>query len=267
MKSIYFIDTGTADRQRLTILNKTYNPPALAFLKDSGLKPDMSILEVGCGTGHMACDLAKYLGSSSKVIAIDNSEAHINIAKETARSAGVNNIEFHVCDVFDIEKLGINYDATYGRWTLEFTQNPTRALELMYQYLNPNGILAYEAFNMQHPNCFSYPYTSIIEQWHAIGPKVFRAYNYKLQFGFEAFAVFKNLLCKNILLRPNQAILTTPEEKSVYRLGLATSRNAILEKNIMTELEIQTLLTEFEAFEKNDTISGFYQNILISGIK
>ena len=88
-----------------------------------------------------------------------------------------------------------------------------------------------------------------------------------MQFGYEIFNVFKTLKCKNINSRISQAILTNPEEKSVYRLGLHTSKQSCLDKEIMSLDEIEILLNELSAFEQSDGISGFYQNILISGIK
>lgn len=267
MNDQYLLSTGEIDRQRLTILNKLYNPTALNFLKENGLTPGMTILEVGCGTGHMACELAKYVGPSGRVIAIDSSEDQIKIAKETARQHGIDNIEFHICNVFDLGSLGLNYDATYGRWVVEFSQQPEQALALMYQYLNTGGLLAYEATNMKQTAYFSYPYNPIIEEWHSIAPKMFEAYGYNLTFGYQAYHVFKELSCKNITTKINQAILRTCEEKSIYRLGLLTSKPVLVEKNIMSEHEIAVLSDKFVEFEKSNAISGFYHNILVSAIK
>ncbi|MFN7097597.1 MAG: class I SAM-dependent methyltransferase [Gammaproteobacteria bacterium] len=267
MNTNYFLSTGEIDRKRLTITSKLYNPPALNFLKNCGLEPGMTVLEIGCGTGHMAVDLAKFLGSKGKVIAIDSSEDQIKVARDTAKEYGVENIEFHVCNVFDIDKLGISYDATFGRWVIEFTQQPEKALELMYEYLTPGGILAYEATNMEQTAFFSCPYHQIIEQWHNNGANIFRSHDYRLKFGYEVYDVFKQLHCKDIRLAFSQAILTTPEEKSVYRLGLTTIKAATLAKKFLTEKEIEDMIKRFIAFEESDAISGFYQNILISGKK
>ena len=161
MNKKYILSTGEIDRKRLTLLSKLYNPPALNFLATNGLKPGMHVLEVGCGTGHMSCALAKHVGLSGKVIAIDNSESQLNIAKETAKALRVTNIDFHLCDVFDLAKLGLNYDATYGRWVIEFTQNPKLALETMHKHLNPGGILAYEATNTEQTAFFFLPTSSL----------------------------------------------------------------------------------------------------------
>lgn len=267
MSKDYFLHTGEIDKQRLTILNKVYNPSAISFLKDSGLKPGMTILEVGCGTGHMACDLAAYLGPEGKVIATDSSKEQIEIAKQVAKAKNIKNIDFHICNVFDLNDLTLNYDATYGRWVVEFTPQPEKALEVVYQNLNKGGLLVYEASNMEQTSYFSFPYQAIIEKWHSNATKMFTSFNYPLKFGYEAYSVFKKLGCHDIQTRVNQGILTTPEEKSVYRLGLITGKSTYLQKNIATEQEIEKLMEDFSVFEQSDAISGFYHNILVSGVK
>jgi ubiquinone/menaquinone biosynthesis C-methylase UbiE len=263
----YFLTTGDADYQRLAILNKLYNPLAIHFLATSGVKEGMTILEVGCGTGHMACDLAKLVGTTGKVIAIDSSPAQIAVSKKTAEQAGIKNIEFLVHDMRELNTLNREYDATYGRWTIEFSENPKAILADMYRYLKPGGILAYEATNMQQTQFFSSPHSATVDKWHTLGPKVFATANYKLEFGFEAYHEFKKLGCNDIKTLVNQAIATTPEEKSVYRLGMYASTPALINKGIMTQAEIDDFCQECEELEHSDVICGFFKNILVSGVK
>jgi ubiquinone/menaquinone biosynthesis C-methylase UbiE len=267
MTDNYLLKTGDADYQRLTILNRLYNPTALHFLADSGIKAGMTILEIGCGTGHMACELAKLVGPSGKVIAIDSSAAQIDVAKRTAQQAGIKNIEFLVHDMRELNILNRGYDATYGRWVIEFTEQPEVILAEMYHYLKPGGILAYEATNWKQEHYFSWPHSETVKKWHSIGPKMFTFANYNFEFGYQAYHEFKKLGCHDIKTCVNQAIAKTPEEKSIYRLGMDTLTPKLLEHNIMTQPEIDTFCEELKQLENSDIICGFYKNILISGIK
>ena len=56
-------------------------------------KKNPNIIDVGTGSGCIGITLAKEV-PSSHVIAIDYSESVLNIARENAKSIGVNNIEF-----------------------------------------------------------------------------------------------------------------------------------------------------------------------------
>ncbi len=228
----------------------------------------MTILEIGCGTGHMACELAKVVGPKGKVIAIDSSPEQIQVAQQTAQQANIKNIDFHICRVEDLGKLNKNYDATYGRWVIEFLSEPEKVLNVMYRYLNKGGLLAYEACSIKQSAFFSRPHSSIPAEFHSVGPKSFPHYNDgQIEFSHEIYHLFKKLNCHNITMKPTQGILTTPEEKSVYRLGMLTAENALIEKNIMTKAEIEDFAKRAYEFERSDSIAGFYLNYHIGGLK
>lgn len=57
----------------------------------SYLKPEDSVLELGCGTGSTAIELAR---SVSKITATDLSEAMLEVGRERAWDAGASNVEF-----------------------------------------------------------------------------------------------------------------------------------------------------------------------------
>lgn len=267
MNKKYLLSTGESDYERLSILSKLYNPLALYFLTDSGLKPGMTVLEIGCGSGHMACDIARLVGPKGKVIAIDSSEKQIELAKKTAKDFGVDNIDFHACDVFDLDRLGVSYDATYGRWVIEFSQQPAKALEVMYKHLKSGGILCYEGMSPRAGSYFTYPYTSLIDEWFTYGPKIFATHGYNIFLGNEIPHHFKALNCKTIKAKINQAMLLTAEEKSVYRLGIYAAKESILNHKIMSAQEMDAYCDKLVEFEQSDAISGFYSNVIVSGIK
>jgi ubiquinone/menaquinone biosynthesis C-methylase UbiE len=59
------------------------------------------VLDVGCGTGYTACEIAREHGS--RVTGIDISEIMISKANERARKEGVEDlVEFRVADVFSL---------------------------------------------------------------------------------------------------------------------------------------------------------------------
>ena len=59
------------------------------------LQPDMEVLEIGCGTGSTAIAHAPYV---RHVRATDLSTRMVEIAKDKARAAGIDNVTF---DAFD----------------------------------------------------------------------------------------------------------------------------------------------------------------------
>jgi len=82
------------------------NPPArrgaeVEFLVDAlDLKPEMSLLDLGCGHGRHANILATHV---REVTAVDRSTDFLAIAREEARRKGLDNIYFEEKDIRNIE--------------------------------------------------------------------------------------------------------------------------------------------------------------------
>jgi len=68
------------------MLDAIVNPTTKTFLKRNGLKPEMKILDIGCGSGIMTNYLAGAVGPKGKVVAIDNSKAQLEYARKNCTS-------------------------------------------------------------------------------------------------------------------------------------------------------------------------------------
>lgn len=75
------------DPDRLRLL------PARDLLIRAGLRPEMSVADVGCGPGVFALPAAEIVGPAGRVYAIDISPQMLQAVREKARDAGLHNIE------------------------------------------------------------------------------------------------------------------------------------------------------------------------------
>jgi cobalt-precorrin-6B (C15)-methyltransferase len=75
-----------------------------------GLCPADTVLEIGCGTGKISAAMAKQV---KKVSALDRRPEAILVAAETARCAGVSNIEFSCMDARDFLKKDQMFDCAF----------------------------------------------------------------------------------------------------------------------------------------------------------
>ena len=98
------------------------------------------ILDIGCGFGDTAQQLALVAGPSSHVVGVDAAERFIDAAREEAAAAGVENVEFLVADV-QSEPLGGPYDYAFARMGTMFFANPVAALRNVRESLRPGGTL------------------------------------------------------------------------------------------------------------------------------
>ena len=108
-------------------------------------KPDMSVLEFGCGTGSTAIIHAPYV---KHLRAIDISANMIAIAKGKAEAQDINNVTFEQLTIEELEVEDCSYDAVLGLSILHLLENkeaaitavPASLIALVYRMLKPGGV-------------------------------------------------------------------------------------------------------------------------------
>ncbi|MCB0688236.1 MAG: class I SAM-dependent methyltransferase [Saprospiraceae bacterium] len=111
------------------------------------LKPGMTVLDVGCGTGSISKDIAFMVGVHGKVIGIDNTKKFIDSGKATYLE--VQNLKLIHADLFAFEP-GIKFDLITSARMLQWLSNPKEALLKMKSLLNPGGIISILDYNHNH---------------------------------------------------------------------------------------------------------------------
>lgn len=94
------------------------------------------VLELGCGTGSTALELAPFV---KHITASDFSEGMLSIGRQKARSQNVSNIEFAKIDVAD-QTSGQIYDAILGHNLFHLVRNIDAAFAGIHKRLKPGGI-------------------------------------------------------------------------------------------------------------------------------
>ncbi|KPH14200.1 bifunctional 2-polyprenyl-6-hydroxyphenol methylase/3-demethylubiquinol 3-O-methyltransferase UbiG [Chryseobacterium sp. ERMR1:04] len=108
------------------------------------LREGMKILDIGCGTGAITKDIAKLIGSTGKIIGIDNTLDFINNGK--LRYAEYKNMELIHADLFDY-KPQEKFDLIICARVVQWLYNPLEAIEKMKSFLESNGILSVLDYN------------------------------------------------------------------------------------------------------------------------
>ncbi len=261
----YVLAVGEADRLRLEILNKMYNPLAQYFLIKNGLKSGMTVLEFGCGAGDMACWLAQRVGPQGKVVAVDSSPEQIAVCEEKAKGKSISNIDFHCLDVSNIETLPVKFDLIYGRWVLFFQKNIDSILESLTNMLNQQGVLTYETAQHVGEGCFSYPDEPVVAKWFQTSKEFFEKNGFCIDLGNQLYHKFLKSGLVGVDVLVSHPVMITSEEKSVLRLGTTSIKREALK--LMTKAEYENYVQELKTFEQSDSIAAFYRNVLVAGRK
>jgi 2-polyprenyl-3-methyl-5-hydroxy-6-metoxy-1,4-benzoquinol methylase len=101
------------------------------------LRPDMEVLEIGCGTGSTAIAHAPYV---SHIRATDLSDKMIAIAQDKAAAAGVQNVTFEARAVEDIDAAKESVDAVLALSLLHLVDDREDVIDRIHAMLRPGGI-------------------------------------------------------------------------------------------------------------------------------
>ena len=99
--------------------------------------PDMKVLEIGCGTGSTSIVHAPFV---KHIVAIDLSSRMIEIARDKADAASIENVVFECLAIDELNVGGRNFGAVLGLSILHLLDNKTEVIDRVFQMLEPNGV-------------------------------------------------------------------------------------------------------------------------------
>ena len=110
----------------------------------SHLKPGMTVLELGCGTGSFTRELAR---SGAEIVAIDVSPELLEIAK---LNCSVPNVRFQIQNAYSLSYSEAVFDSVVGSSVLHHLEIE-EALRGVYRVLKPEGTICFTEPNMLNP--------------------------------------------------------------------------------------------------------------------
>src|SRR5208283_4572697 len=112
---------------------KSWKSLAEALLR---LMPPMVIADLGAGEGASALLLAQ---NAKKVIAVDTSAKMIEVARDQALRAGMQNVEYRLGDMEEIPIDSATVDLAFFSQSLHHALHPERAISEAHRILAPGG--------------------------------------------------------------------------------------------------------------------------------
>ncbi|OAQ78048.1 ubiE/COQ5 methyltransferase [Purpureocillium lilacinum] len=105
------------------------------------LRPETTILDVGCGPGSITVDLAR-LVPQGHVTGIEYVPDPLDGARALAVSRGVTNVTFAVADVHSLPFDDDSFDVVHAHQVLQHIADPVKALREMRRVAKPGGLVA-----------------------------------------------------------------------------------------------------------------------------
>ncbi len=244
-KSDYVIRGGIEGRERLRILSRVMQPTTHALLRRAGIRPGMACLEIGCGGGDLAFDMARMVGPAGKVVGTDIDEKKIELARREAEEQQLHNVKFQLADI-TVSDPGTGFDLVQARFVLTHLANPAQALARMSVALRPGGVIVVEDIDCR--GCFCYPESTAFWRYVELYTETVRRKGADANIGPRLPALLVEAGFENVQLNVVQPAGTSGEVKLITPLTMENIADAVLAEGLASRVEIDQLVAELYKF-------------------
>jgi 2-polyprenyl-3-methyl-5-hydroxy-6-metoxy-1,4-benzoquinol methylase len=178
----YVLGSSDLEHQRLMLQGRILRPSTEQFLRLGGLRPGMSVLDLGSGVGDVSMLAASILGPHGRVLGIDRDPVVTEKARRRVRNEGFEgSIDFEVTDLDEFDPTE-RFDAVVGRLVLLYQKDPAATLRRFAQFLRPGGIMVFHEIDstVQNP---SWPPCAVWDDTYRLVSEVFLANGTPPDFG------------------------------------------------------------------------------------
>lgn len=121
------------------------------ILRSLDIKPGDKVLDVGCGFGDTAIDLANLVAPTGKVLGVDCCQDFLDRAWHRAELCWIPNVWFERRDI-ETERPDDLFDFVFARFGTQFFANPVAGLRSMRKCLRPGGRMAHIVWRNRDDN-------------------------------------------------------------------------------------------------------------------
>jgi ubiquinone/menaquinone biosynthesis C-methylase UbiE len=241
----YIIRGGIEGRERLRILSRVMQATSHNLLDRAGLRPGMSCLEIGCGSGDLAFDMAHRVGPFGKVLGTDIDETKIELAREEATTLGLSNVEFQLSDIAK-EHPDPAFDLVHARFVLTHLPDPAHALDNMRRALKPGGVAVVEDIDFR--GCFCHPFNAAFDDYIDLYTRTVESRGGDANIGPRLPALLRTAGFEHIQMNAVMPAGIDGEVKLLAPITLENIAEAVAAEGLATEVELKRLIAELHDF-------------------
>jgi SAM-dependent methyltransferase len=146
----YLLGTHDEEIERLGLQHRVWRSRTLDAWRRAGFTTGQTLLDIGCGPGYAALDLAELVGRRGRVLAIDRSRRFLDAlgAMRAQRGLGLEQLTTHELDLDHGELPAVQADGAWARWVFAFLKRPRDLLVRVADRLKRGAALvAHEYFD------------------------------------------------------------------------------------------------------------------------
>lgn len=109
------------------------------IVKAIGLKPGMTVADIGAGTGLFTRLFGKQVGPKGSIFAVDIAEKFVKHVEQTSLKAGLKNVIGVVCKADSVNLPPASIDLAFICDTYHHFEFPTKTMRSIHKALKPEG--------------------------------------------------------------------------------------------------------------------------------
>jgi len=246
----YVLATGAAGEQRLRLLDTVYGPSTDRLLADLGVRPGMTVADVGCGVGVVACWLGRLVGATGSVVGVDLSEEQLALARRDAAAQGLSWARFIAADACDTGLPRGSFDLVCCRSLLSHLRRPAGALHEMSALLKDGGVLVGEDVDMTVVS--SDPPSAAYARVAELLEGICRHIGSDPAMGAHLQALFRTVGYSRPQVRVDRPAFRAGESKRLWEYTFLELAPAFLDAGIATAAEVAALTAELARLGTDD---------------
>lgn len=244
----YMIRGGQAGKARLHLLANALRPTTLRLLQAAGIAQGMACLDLGCGGGDVALDLARLVGPAGSVLGIDTDDVKLAFARQDAAQEQLGNVAFQVQNATSLGADGI-YDLVYARFLLTHLPERQLVLRQMLRAAKPGGVIVLEDIN--HAAIACYPACQAIDQYIAYYNQVAQLKGADPEIGLRLPELLRQAGAQAIQVQVAQPAFLEGDAKRIHQITLENIADAVIAGGFATAGEIAGVMAELDGFTQD----------------
>lgn len=137
----YLLGTDPEEGRRLAAQHRVWAAAARGLWDRAGFGSGARLLDLGCGPGFAAVELAERVGANGRVLAVDESARFVDALRREAARRGLARIEARVERAEALRLDPASLDGAFARWIFCFLPDPAPVVGRVAAGLRPGGRL------------------------------------------------------------------------------------------------------------------------------
>ena len=142
----YVLGTHGAELERLRFQHQAWVAHAHRVWARAGIGAGQAVLDLGCGPGFTALELALLVGPRGRVVGRDQSARFLEHLRAEAARQGLAQVETSLGPAEELDVGEAALDAVYSRWLLCWLPEPELAVRRVARALRPGGVLVAQEY-------------------------------------------------------------------------------------------------------------------------